>query len=99
MNSTTSQSPGPNALDNRTLIATLAVSTSLGFVFVLLLYVALSGHSPGPRVHYGVFFSVLPALVAFMVLKLTNLFVNWWGAVIVYLALFVLGLFIQAYAR
>jgi hypothetical protein len=33
------------------------------------------------------------------VLKLTNLFVSWWGAVIVYLALFVLGLFIQAFAR
>src|SRR5215216_4771897 len=103
MNST-SQNPGqkfpfdsgPNAIDNKTLIATLAVSTSLGFVFVLLLYVALSGRSPGPRVPYGVFVSVLPAVGAFVVLRLTNLFVSWWGAVIVYLALFVLGLFIQA---
>jgi hypothetical protein len=99
MNSTTSQNPGPNALDNRTLIATLAMSTSLGFLFVLVLYMALSGRSPGPRVPYGVFVSVLPALGAFVVLKLTNLFVSWWGAVIVYLALFVLGLFIQAFAR
>jgi hypothetical protein len=99
MNLTTSQNPGPNALDNRTLIATLAVSTSLGFLFVLLLYMALSGRSPGPRVPYGVFVSVLPALGAFVVLKLTNLLVSWWGAVVVYLALFVLGLFIQAFAR
>ena len=107
MNSTSSQSPGrkfslssgPNAMDNGTLIATLAVSTSFGFVFVLLLYVALSGRSPGPRVPYGVFVSVLPALGAFIVLKLTNVFVSWWGAVIVYLALFVLALILQAFGR
>ena len=92
-------SSGPYAMDNRTLIATLGASTSLGFLFVLLLYMALSGRSPGPRVPYGVFVSVLPALGAFVVLKLTNIFVSWWGAVIVYLALFVLGLFIQAFAR
>ena len=86
-------------MDNKTLIVALAASTSLGFLFVLLLYMALSGRSPGPRVPYGVFVSVLPALGTFVVLKLTNLFVSWWGAVIVYLALFVLGLFIQAFAR
>jgi hypothetical protein len=92
-------STGPNAMNNRTLIATLAASTSLGFLFVLLLYVALSGRSPGPRVPYGVFVSVLPALGAFVVLKLTNVFVSWWGAVIVYLGLFLLALFIQAFVR
>ena len=107
MNST-SQSPGrrfslgsgPNAMNDKTLIATLATSASIALVFVLLLYVVLSGRNPtGPRLTFGIFVSVLPALGAYVVLKLTNLFVSWWGAVIVYLALFVLGLFIQAYAR
>ena len=94
-----SLSSGPNAMNNRTLYVTLGASASLGFLFVLALYVALSGRSPGPRVPYGIFMSLLPAFGAFVVLKLTNLFVSWWGAVIVYLALFVLTLFIQAYAR
>jgi len=69
-------------------------------MFTLLLYALLSGRHPtGPRLTFGIFVSVLPAVCAYVVLKLTNLFVSWWGAVIVYLALFVLGLFIQAFAR
>jgi hypothetical protein len=107
MNST-SQNPGqkfplgsgPNAMNNRTLYTTLAASSGVGFVFILLLYASLSGRNPVPsRLPYGIFMSVLPALATFVVLKLTNLFVSWWGAVIVYLALFVLVVIIQAYAR
>ena len=107
MNST-SQSPGqkfpmgsgPNAMNNRTLYATLAASTAVGFVFILVLYASLSGRNPVPsRVAYGIFISVLPALATFVVLKLTNLFVSWWGAVIVYLVWFALAVIIQAYAR
>ena len=107
MNST-SQSPGqkfpmgsgPNAMNNRTLYATLAASTAVSFVFILLYYASIPGHNPIPaRLAYGIFVSALPALATFVVLKLTNLFVSWWGAVIVYVALFVLALIIQAYAR
>jgi len=104
----TSQNPGqkfpigsgPNPMNNRTLYATLAASTGVGFVFILLLYASLSGRNPVPsRVAYGIFVSVLPALATFVVLKLTNLFVSWRGAVVVYVAWFVLVVIIQAYIR
>lgn len=87
-------------MNNRTLYATLAASTAVGFVSVLLLYASVSGRNPVPsRLGYGIFISVLPALATFVLLKLTNLFVTWWGTVIVYLALFALAVIIQAYAR
>lgn len=87
-------------MNNRTLWATLAASTAVGFVFILVLYASLSGRNPVPsRVAYGIFISVLPAVATFVVLKLTNLFVSWWGAVIVYLVWFALAVIIQAYAR
>jgi len=106
MNST-SQSPGqkvplgsePNEVNNRTLYATLVASASIAFGFTLLLYYALSGRSPGPRLAYGIFVSVVPALAALLVLKLTKASVSWRGAAIVYLALFVLLLIIQAFGR
>lgn len=106
MNST-SQSPGqklslgsgPNALNNKTLIATLVACTSVGLLFVLLLYVALTGRNPSARLGYGIFVSLLPALGAYVVLRLTNVFVAWWGAVVVYFSLFVLIAIFQAYAR
>ena len=93
----------PNTMNNKTLIATLATSASIAFMFTLLLYVLLSDRNPisalSPRLPYALFVSVMPAMGAYALLKLTNLFISWWGAVIVYLALFVLGLFIQAFAR
>jgi hypothetical protein len=85
-------------MNNRTLGVTLAISAAVAFVFTLLLYTWLSGRSPGPRLAFGIFVSVLPALCAFVVLKLTNIFVSWWGAVIVYFSLFVLVLIIQAFS-
>ena len=81
---------GPNAMNNRTLYATLAVSAAAAFVFTLLLYAWLSGRNPVSRLGYGIFVSVLPAVGALIVLKLTNVFVTWRGAAIVYFALFVL---------
>lgn len=106
MNST-SQSPGqkvpfgsgPNAINNRTLYATLVASASVAFLFTLLLYYVLSGRSPGPRLAYGIFVSVVPALGTLLFLKLTRASVSWWGVVIVYLALFVLLVIIQAFGR
>lgn len=102
MNST-SQSPrfssGPNAMDDKTLLVTLAVSTALAFVFILILYVALSGRNPIPRVAYGVLMSVLPAFGAYVVLRITNIFISRRGAVIVYIAFFVLAVIVQALVR
>lgn len=104
---TTSQNPGHNvpvgsghnAMDNRTLYLTLAVSAVLAFLFVLILYASLSGRIPLNRVPYGVFVSVLPALGALVVVKLTRVFVSWLGAAMVYFFLFVLVLIIQAFGR
>ena len=86
-------------MNNKTLYATLAAAATLGFVVVLIVYVALSGRSPGPRVGYGIFVSLLPALAAIGVLKITNAFASRKGAVIVYVAFFVLVLILQAFGR
>jgi hypothetical protein len=77
---------------------TLAVSAGLALLFILLEY-ASHGRNPLNRLGYGVFMSVLPALGALVVIKLTRLFVSWLGAVIVYLVLFVLVLIVQAFGR
>jgi hypothetical protein len=106
MNST-SQSPGqkvplgsePNEVNNRTLYATLVASASIAFLFTLLLYYVLSGRSPGPRLGYGFFVSVLPALGTVLFFKLSKASLSWWGVVIVYLALFILVVIIQAVGR
>ena len=89
----------PDVMDNRTLGAMLAASASLAFLIVLVVFVALSGNNPGARVRFGLFLCVPPALCAFVLLKATNLVASRWGAVLVYVALFGLTLFIQAYAH
>ena len=102
----TSQSPGqmfrsgPNALDNKTLAATLAASTALAFIFFLVLWMARSGGTnPLPRVPFGLLVTVLPALGAYVVLRLTNVFISKRGAVIVYAALVFLAVIIQLFGR
>jgi hypothetical protein len=102
MNSTSQSSgygSGPNAIDDKTLLMTLLASTALGYLFVLGLYVVAFGLNPGARLGYGFLVSVLPAVGAYVVLKLTNFFISWRGAVIVYVAFFILVVFIQAFAR
>ncbi len=69
---------------------TLATSASLALLFILLLYALLSGRNPVPRLLYGFFVSVLPAVGALVFLKLTKLSVSWRGVLLVYLLLFVL---------
>ena len=88
---------GPNAMDNKTLVATLAASTIAALLFTLVLYAVLSGHSPLPRVSYGVFVSLLPALGAYIVLRLTNIFISRRGAVFVYFAFFVLVVIVHGF--
>lgn len=92
-------SAGHNPMDNRTLYLTLVGSTSLGFVLILVLYAAVFGLNPANRVGYGLLVSVPPALGALLVVKLTRVFDSWLGAFIVYFALFVLAVIIQALGR
>jgi hypothetical protein len=77
---------------------TLGITAAVALLVIFLVYASREG-DPLNRIGYGVFVSVLPALGAFVVLKLTNLFVTRGGAVIVYLALFVLVVIIQAFTR
>ena len=102
----TSQSPGqayssgPNAMDNKTLFTTLAASTFIAFICWLILWMARSGQTnPLPRVPFSLLVTVLPALGAYVVLRLTNISISRRGAVIVYVALFVLALIIQGFGR
>lgn len=102
----TSQSPGqtfrsgPNELDHGTLKRTLAASTVLFFAATLILWMAMSGNiNPLPRVPFGLLVTVLPALGAYLVLRVTNVFISRRGAVVVYIALLVLAVIIQAFGR
>lgn len=85
-------------MNNRALYVTLAVSASVAFTFTLLLYYWLSHRNPIPRVHYGLFVSVLPAVGALVVLKVTKLSVSWKGVILIYVLLFIL-VFIQFLVR
>ena len=87
----------PNAMNNRTLIATLTTLTIAAFLFTILLY-ALIGGNPLNRLAYGMFVSVLPALGALIVLKLTNVFVSWRGAAVVYSAFFFLVVMVSRFS-
>ncbi len=77
---------------------TLAVSAGIALLFTLTLY-AWHGRNPMNRLGYGVFVSVLPALGAFIFLRLTKVLVSWQWAAIIYLVLFVLVLIIQGLGR
>ena len=107
MNSTTSQDPGSklpftsghNPMGNRTLYSTLIVSTVLGYIIVLTIYAAVFGLNPVNRLGYGFLVSVMPAVGALIVVKFTRVFDSWRGPVVVYVALFVLVVIIQALGR
>lgn len=76
-------------MSNKTLYVTLGVSAGLALTITLALY-ALQGRNPLNRLEYALFVSVLPALAAFVVLKLTKLSVSWRKAALLYLLLFLL---------
>lgn len=85
-------------MNDRSLYLTLTVSAGLAFLFILVLY-AWPGRNPLNRLGYGIFVSVLPAVGAFVLLKLTKLFPSWQRAAIVYLVLFILVLIVQIFGR
>lgn len=99
----TSQPPGskfslgsePNV---RALYMALALAV-LTFLFTLLLYSAVFGRSPLPRLGYGILVSIVPALGALIFIRLTKRFASWRGVAIVYLVLLVLFMIIQALGR
>lgn len=100
----TSQTPGHissghNVMGNTTLYMTLIVSTLLVLAFILLEYYFRHGRNPFNRVGYALFISVMPAVAALIVLKLTTFFESWRGAAGVYIAFLVLVSMIQAYGR
>ena len=86
-------------MNNKTLYLTLVASAALGFLFTLALYASWSPNRVSSRLAFGIFVSVLPALGALLVLKLTNIFVTWRGAFFVYFVLFVLVVIIQGFGR
>lgn len=90
---------GHHLMDNKTLYTTLIVSTGLALSLILLEYYAVHGRNPFNRVGFAFFMSVVPALAALVVLKLTTFFVSWRGAAGVYIAFFVLVIMIQSVTR
>jgi hypothetical protein len=103
----TSQNPGTkfpfisghNPMDDRTLYLTLVASACLSFAVILIFYAAVFGRNPANRVGFGLLVSVPPALGTLLVAKLTKAFESWLGAFLVYLALLVLAVIIQAFGR
>jgi len=105
----TSQSPeqkfpfgsDPNAINNnKMLVNTLIAATIFAFALTLVIFVVRSGNNnPLPRVPFGVLVTVLPGLGAYVVLRLTNVFISRRGAIFVYVALVALAVIIQAFAR
>lgn len=92
-------SSGHHVMNDRTIYVTLAVSTTLGLLLILLEYYAVQGRNPFNRLGYGVFVSLMPAIGAFVVLKFTTFFESWKGAAAVYIVLLILVMIIQGFAR
>ena len=90
---------GHNPMNNATLYLTLGLSALLGFVVILVIYAVVFGLDPRNRAGFGFFMSVLPAVGAWVLIKLTRLFQSWRGAAIAYFALFVVVLMLQALGR
>ncbi len=82
----------------KTLYLTLAASATAAFLFTLARYVWIGGN-PSHRLGYGIFISVVPALVALLVVKLANRSWSWPRMVTLYLLLFALTSVIQSYGR
>ena len=80
---------GPKGTANRTQYLTLASAASLAFLFTLALYTWQGGNASS-RPGYAMFVSVVPAIGAFLLLKLTKISLTWRGVAAVYFILFLL---------
>jgi hypothetical protein len=59
----------------------------------------MAGGNPSNRMGFAIFISLVPALGALLLLRLTKLFRSWPRAAAVYVLLFVLTSIIQFYGR
>jgi hypothetical protein len=82
----------------KALYLTVAVATVVAFMFTMARYV-WAGGSPSHRLGYGIFVSVVPALVAFLLFRLIKFAWSWQRAVAVYFVLFILISIIQGLGR
>lgn len=89
---------GPNAMDGKTLIVTLALSACVALALTLLLYALLGGNLLA-RLPFGLLVSVVPALAVVAVIKVTRLLLSRRGAVFIYAVLFVVFFLLQAFGR
>ncbi len=79
----------------RLTLLTCVVTT---FSLILTCFV-WNGGNPSHRLGYGIFMSVIPALAALLLLKLTKQAFSWQRIVGDYVLLFVITAIIQSYAR
>lgn len=79
-------------MNSKAIYVSIALCAGLVFILTLLLYFLVSKHNPVPRLHYGLFVSVLPAIGTLVVLKLTKLSVSTRGAILIYGLFFLLVL-------
>ncbi len=77
---------------------TLLACTAMAFLFNIGLY-AWRGHNPSNRLAYASFVSIVPALGALVVVKVSKRSLSWKGIAAVYALLFVLTVIIQALLR
>jgi hypothetical protein len=80
---------GPGRNGNRTQYVTLVSAVSLVFLFTLALY-SWQGGQASSRWGYAMFLSVIPALSALLLLRLTRISLTWRGIAALYLILFLL---------
>jgi hypothetical protein len=81
---------GPAGNGNRTQYVTLIIAVSLGFLFTIALYTWRGGGNASSRWDYAIFVSLIPAIGAFLLLRLTKISLTWLGVAALYLILFFL---------
>ena len=91
-------------MKNKTLCLTLIACAVAAFVFTLARYVWIARQlgiesNPSARMGYATFISIVPALAAFIVLKLARRSLSWKWTAAVYALMFVLTSTIQFYGR
>jgi hypothetical protein len=82
-------------IDGTTL--TLLLSASITFVGVVIIYAAATGRSPANRLGFAAFISLLPAVLALIIVKLYGF--KWRGAVAAYSILLLTTIVIQGWLR
>lgn len=85
-------------MTNKTLYTTLAICTILAFLFTLVLSTMIDGN-PFARLGHSLLTSLLPALGALVVIKLTLVVGSWRGVTLIYALFLALTVTIQGVVR